>query len=105
MPQKAPKCPQNALHCPKMPRNAPKYLKISQNAPKYVLQDYRGVGWRAPLPTKPKGLAGGHWYLPVLVLQNPNQLILAVLFGLFALDEGLFALLLGVCVGINNEKK
>ena len=35
------------------PKN-PKYLKIPQNNPKYVLQDYRGIGGRAPLPPKPE---------------------------------------------------
>ena len=39
-----------------MPQNSSNYLKIPQNAPKYVLQDYRGISWRAPLPPIPEAL-------------------------------------------------
>ena len=44
---------QNDETSPKMTQDASKY-------PLYVLQDYRGVGWRAELPPKLISLAWGH---------------------------------------------
>ena len=44
---------------PKIRQNIPKYLKhlkIPQNTTQYVLQNYRGVRWRANLPPKPISL-------------------------------------------------
>ena len=56
--------PQNGQKHPKMPQNTSSYLKILQNAPKYVIQDYRGVGWRAYVPPIPEALGASVPWIP-----------------------------------------
>ena len=58
-----------------MPQNSSNYFKIPQNAPKYVLQDYRGISWRANLPPTPEALL-----MSETILRLPSGRVISVVY-------------------------